>query len=228
MTAARGPRPVHRGELRAIPDTLLEAELFGVEAGAFTDAKRAKPGLFETAAEGTLFLDEIEALPLPLQGKCLTAIETKRVRRIGAVVEHPMDVKLIAATLVALHERVAAGHFRADLYHRLAVVVLELPPLRLRGDDILVLARALLQRYGAAYGVGPRRLSAAAEEWLVRQPWPGNVRELSHLLERVALLETATVIDPESLARLCLPQQVAEPAPVSRPAPTPGCAAARA
>jgi DNA-binding NtrC family response regulator len=144
------------------------------------------------------------------------------VRRVGAVVEHPVDVKLIAATPVALHEQVVVGHFRADLYHRLAVVVLELPPLRLRGGDILVLAHALLQQYAVAYGVSSQRLSAAAEEWLVGQPWPGNVLELSHLLERVALLETATVIAPESLARLYLPQQGREAAPVVSPAPTLG------
>jgi DNA-binding NtrC family response regulator len=204
-----GPRaqgPFIEVNCAAIPETLLEAELFGVEAGAFTDAKRAKPGLFEAASGGTLFLDEIDALPPPLQGKFLTAIEAKRVRRVGAVVEQPIDVKLIAATPVELSGQVRAGHFRADLYHRLAVVVLELPPLRLRGEDILVLARAFLQQYGAAYGVAPQRLSQAAETWLVGQHWPGNVRELSHLLERIVLLEAATVIDPASLARLCLPQ----------------------
>ena len=220
-----GPRasgPFIEVNCAAIPDTLLEAELFGVEAGAFTDAKRAKPGLFEAASGGTLFLDEIDALPLPLQGKFLTAIETKRVRRVGAVVEQPLDVKLIAATQVALNGQVQAGRFRADLYHRLAVVVLELPPLRMRGDDILVLARALLQQYGAAYGVGPQRLSQAAEGWLLGQRWPGNVRELSHLLERVALLETAMVIDPESLERLCLPPSVPDVSAVSMLTPTPG------
>ena len=206
-TAARAPQgPFIEVNCAAIPDTLLEAELFGVEAGAFTDAKRTKPGLFEAASGGTLFLDEIAALPLALQGKCLTAIEAKRVRRVGAVVEQPLDVKLIAATQVALSEQVQAGHFRADLYHRLAVVVLELPPLRARGDDILVLARTFLQQYAAAYGVSPQRLSKAAEAWLLGYHWPGNVRELSHLLERVVLLEPATVIDPESLARQCLSQ----------------------
>jgi two-component system response regulator AtoC len=203
-----GPRargPFIEVNCAAIPETLLEAELFGVEAGAFTDAKRAKPGLFEAASGGTLFLDEIAALPLALQGKCLTAIEAKRVR-VGAVVEQLVDVKLIAATPVELSGQVQAGRFRADLYHRLAVVVLELPPLRARGEDILVLARAFLQQYAAAYGVRPQRLSQAAEAWLLDYPWPGNVRELSHLLERVALLEPATVIDPESLARRCLSQ----------------------
>jgi DNA-binding NtrC family response regulator len=188
-----GPRadgPFIEVNCAAIPETLLEAELFSVEAGAFTDAKRAKAGLFEAASGGTLFLDEIAALPLALQGRMLMAIETKRVRRVGAVVEHPMDVKLIAATQVELSGEVAAGRFRADLYHRLAVVVL---------------ARAYLHQYSAAYGVGPQRLSKAAEAWLLGYHWPGNVRELSHLLERVVLLEAAMVIDPESLARRCLP-----------------------
>src|SRR5262245_42647596 len=140
----------------AIPETLLEAELFGFAAGAFTDAKRAKPGLFEAATGGTLFLDEIEALPLPLQAKLLTAIEAKRVRRLGAVDEQLVDVKLIAATPVALSEQVTAGLFRADLYHRLAVVVLALAPLRARGEDILVLARTFLQRYGSVHAVSPQ------------------------------------------------------------------------
>jgi DNA-binding NtrC family response regulator len=204
----RAPGPFIEVNCAAIPETLLEAELFGFEAGAFTDAKRAKPGLFEAASGGTLFLDEIAALPLALQSKFLTALEATRVRRVGAVVEHPIDVKLIAATQVELSGQVQAGHFRADLYHRLAVVVLELPPLRVRGDDILVLARAFLQRYGAVYGVGPQRLRKAAEAWLLDYDWPGNVRELSHLLERIVLLESATVIDPESLERRCLPPPV--------------------
>src|SRR5262245_37592489 len=117
----------------AIPETMLEAELFGFEAGAFTDARRAKPGLFEAAARGSLFLDEIDALPVTLQGKLLKAIEEKRVRRLGAVADHHVDVKLVAATQKDLRELVAAGRFRADLYDRLAVVVLEIPPLRQRG-----------------------------------------------------------------------------------------------
>src|SRR5262245_21815812 len=146
----------------AIPETLLEAELFGITAGAFTDARRAKPGLFETAAGGTLFLDEIDALPLALQGKLLTAIETKRVRRVGAVREHAVDVKVVTATPAELSARVAEGRFRADLYHRLAVIVLELPPLRERGDDIGLLAQQFLQQYAAAHRLPPKRLSRTA------------------------------------------------------------------
>src|SRR5215467_490415 len=137
----------------AIPETMLEAELFGFEPGAFTDAKRAKPGLFEAASSGTLFLDEIDALPLALQGKLLTAIEAKRVRRLGAITVRTVDVKLIAATNAALPDYVATGRFRADLYHRLAVVVLALPPLRARGEDVLVLAQASLHQYTVAHGV---------------------------------------------------------------------------
>ena len=112
---------------------MLEAELFGVTAGAFTNARRAKPGLFEAATGGTLFLDEIDALPLALQGKLLTAIESKRMRRVGAVREHAVDVKVVTATLAALSARVVEGRFRADLYHRLAVLVLVLPPLARAG-----------------------------------------------------------------------------------------------
>src|SRR6266540_5252456 len=114
----------------AIPETLLEAELFGFEAGAFTDARRPKPGLFQAAAGGTLFLDEIDALPLSLQHKLLKAIEEKRIRRLGAIADDPVDIKLIAATQVELSARVTEGRFRADLYHRLAVVIIELPFLR--------------------------------------------------------------------------------------------------
>jgi two-component system response regulator AtoC len=190
----------------AIPETLLEAELFGFAAGSFTDAKRPKPGLFEAASGGTLLLDEIDALPLALQGKLLTAIEEKRVRRLGAVKEQSVDVKLIAASQAELGLRVREGRFRGDLYQRLAVVLLDIPPLRDRGEDVLVLAGELLRQYAKVYRLNPKRLSAAAEGWLRAYPWPGNVRELSHLLERVMLFSAETIIDPDTLERLCLPR----------------------
>jgi transcriptional regulator with PAS, ATPase and Fis domain len=139
-----GPRaqgPFVEVNCAAIPETLLEVELFGFEAGTFTDAKRAKPGLLESASHGTLFLDEIEALPLLLQAKLLSAIDEKRVRRLGAVQSRQLDVKFIAATPTELSMRVTEGHFRPDLYHRLAVILLEIPPLRERGEDILILAQ---------------------------------------------------------------------------------------
>jgi DNA-binding NtrC family response regulator/tetratricopeptide (TPR) repeat protein len=195
----------------AIPETLLEAELFGFEAGAFTDAKRAKPGLLEAASGGTLFLDEIEALPLTLQSKFLKAIEEKWVRRLGAVRGQAVDVKIIAATTADLGEYAAAGRFRPDLYHRLAVVVVTLPPLRARAEDILLMAEHFLRRSAEAHGVHPNRLSGAAEAWLGRHCWPGNVRELSHLLERVTLLSREAIISPDTLESLCLRQP---PAPV--------------
>src|SRR5262245_18670355 len=189
----------------AIPETMLESELFGFEAGAFTDARRAKPGLFEAAARGSLFLDEIDALPVTLQGKLLKAIEEKRVRRLGAVADHHADVKLIAATQKDLRELVAGGRFRADLYHRLAVVVLEMPPLRRRGADVVALAEHFLAAHAAAHGVAAKRLDDGARAWLGAHDWPGNVRELSHLLERATLLLHDEEIDRDALERLRIP-----------------------
>jgi two-component system, NtrC family, response regulator AtoC len=193
----------------AIPETLLEAELLGFEASTFTDAKRAKPGLLEAASGGTLFLDEIEALPLALQSKFLKALEEKWVRRLGAVRGQPVDVKIIAATTADLGGYVAAGRFRPDLYHRLAVVVVTLPPLRARAEDILLMAEQFLHRSAEAHGVRPHRLSRAAEAWLRGYGWPGTVRELSHLVERVTLLSREAIVSPSTLASLCLPQPTA-------------------
>src|SRR5215510_5119631 len=187
-SGARAAGPFIDVNCAAIPETMLEAELFGFEAGAFTDARRAKPGLFEAAAGGTLFLDEVDALPLVLQGKLLKVIEDKTVRRLGAVAPYRIDAKLIAATQRDLRELVATRAFRSDLFHRLAVVILELPALRDRRDDILRLADHFLARHAAAHGLEPRRLTAAARAWLRERDWPGNVRELSHLMERVTLL----------------------------------------
>jgi two-component system, NtrC family, response regulator AtoC len=190
----------------AIPEMLLEVELFGFEAGTFTDAKRAKPGLMESASRGTLFLDEIDALPLPLQSKLLSAIEEKRVRRLGAVEGRQLDVKLIAATPTDLSVRVAEGRFRADLYHHLAVVILEIPPLRERGDDILALAQHFVRQYAEGHGLASKRLHRDAAAWLRGYGWPGNVRELSHLMERVTLFSTEVVVTASTLEQLCLPR----------------------
>ncbi len=172
----------------AIPESMLEAELFGFEEGAFTDARKAKPGLFEAATAGTLFLDEIDSCSLTLQSKLLKAIEDKSIRRLGAVESKAVDIKLVAATQRNLPGLVAANQFRADLYHRLAVVVLELPDLRQRPDDILTLADHYLRRYAEAHGLAPKQVSADGERWLRNCEWPGNVRELSHLMERITLL----------------------------------------
>jgi DNA-binding NtrC family response regulator/tetratricopeptide (TPR) repeat protein len=204
-----GPRaqgPFVEVNCAAIPETLLEVELFGFEAGTFTDARRAKPGLLESAAHGTLFLDEIDALPVLLQAKLLSVLEEKRVRRLGAVASRQLDVKFIAATATELGGSVAEGRFRSDLYHRLAVVLLEIPPLRERGEDILILARHFVRQYAVAHGLPPKSLSRDAAAWLQDYGWPGNVRELSHLLERVTLLSTQAVVTAPILEQLCLPR----------------------
>ncbi len=203
----------------AIPETMLEAELFGFEAGAFTDARRAKPGLFEVAARGSLFLDEVDALPLVLQSKLLKAIEEKRIRRLGAVAEQQVDVKLIAATQRDLRDLVAGGRFRADLYHRLAVVILEVAPLRSRSGDVAMLADHFLVSHAAAHGVEAKRLDAGARAWLLTYEWPGNVRELSHLMERVTLLVTERDVSRDVLERLRVPLARPAPGPVSASAP---------
>jgi len=204
-SGARARGPFIDVNCAAIPETMLEAELFGFEAGAFTDARKAKPGLFEAAAGGSLFLDEVDALPLALQGKLLKVIEEKSVRRLGAVKPYRIDAKLVAATQKDLRELVAARAFRADLFHRLAVVILELPALRDRRGDVLLLADHFLGRHAAAHGLEPRRLTAAARAWLCDRDWPGNVRELSHLMERVTLLCDETEVDRGALERLRVP-----------------------
>jgi transcriptional regulator with AAA-type ATPase domain/tetratricopeptide (TPR) repeat protein len=181
----------------ALPETLLEAELFGFERGAFTDARQAKPGLFHTAHLGTLFLDEIALLPEALQAKLLKAIEEGAVRRLGSTRSEPADVWIISATNAGLAGAVRERRFREDLYHRLAVLTLALPPLRERAGDVLLLAERFLARACEEYGLPPRRLGEDAKARLATYPWPGNIRELSNVMERVALLaDTAVVPGP--------------------------------
>jgi DNA-binding NtrC family response regulator len=172
----------------AIPENLLESELFGHEKGAFTDATTTKPGLFEVASGGTLFLDEIGHLPLTLQGKLLRALEERAIRRVGGTRTIPVDVRIIAATHVDLALAVRRREFREDLYYRLNVVPLSLPPLRERRDDILPLARHFLARFAREYGVAAPRLTPAAERALLAHDWNGNVRELRNSTERAVLL----------------------------------------
>jgi transcriptional regulator with AAA-type ATPase domain/tetratricopeptide (TPR) repeat protein len=172
----------------AIPETLLEAELFGYERGAFTDARQAKPGLFQAAGGGTIFLDEVGLLPLALQAKLLKVIEERSVRRLGSTRSEPLDVAIVAATSEDLAAAAREGRFRADLYHRLAVVTLLLPPLRARGRDVLLLAEEFLGRVCEDYGLTARVLTEDARAALLAYAWPGNVRELANVLERAALL----------------------------------------
>jgi tetratricopeptide (TPR) repeat protein/MoxR-like ATPase len=184
----------------AIPETLLESELFGFERGAFTDARRAKAGLFQTAHQGTIFLDEVGLLPLALQAKLLKVLEERSVRRLGGVHSEPVDVWVISATNADLLAAIRARQFREDLYHRLAVVSLELPALRERGEDVLLLAQHFLARACRDYGLPPKTLAAEARRRLLAHPWPGNIRELANAIERTALLSegaqiTAALLD---------------------------------
>jgi DNA-binding NtrC family response regulator/predicted ATPase len=209
----RAPGPFVDVNCAAIPETLLEAEMFGFERGAFTDARQAKRGLFQTAHRGTLFLDEVGLLPEAIQAKLLTVLEERTVRRLGATQPEPVDVWIIAATNTDLQAATRAGRFREDLYHRLAVLTLDLPPLRERGRDVLVLARHLLARACDDYGLPAKALGADAEAALLAYRWPGNVRELANTMERAALLSDAPVVTPEMLG---LPE-----APAAGPAAAP-------
>jgi transcriptional regulator with AAA-type ATPase domain/tetratricopeptide (TPR) repeat protein len=198
----RGTGPFVDVNCAAIPETLLEAELFGYERGAFTDARQAKAGLFQTASGGTIFLDEVGLLPVALQAKLLKVIEERTVRRLGSTRSEATDVSVVTATSEDLAAAVKEGRFRADLYHRLAVVTLVLPPLRARGRDVLLLAEEFLGRICEDYGLSPRVLSDDARAALLAHPWPGNVRELANVLERAALLADEPAL---TAARLGLP-----------------------
>jgi DNA-binding NtrC family response regulator len=195
----RSGRPFIQVNCAAIPESLVEAELFGYRAGAFTDARTSKAGLFQAADGGTLFLDEISSLPLVVQAKILKALEEKTVRQLGSSGEQPVNLHVIAATNRDLTDEVQRGSFREDLLYRVQVAPLYLPPLRERGDDVLLLARAFLNDVAARYRLPPIALSRDAEEALLRHRWPGNVRELSNALDRAALFSEARVIDAAAL-----------------------------
>ena len=179
----------------AIPETLLEAELFGHMRGAYTGAVQARPGLFEQADGGTLFLDEIGDLPLAVQGKLLRALEERSVRRLGATRDTSVDVRIVAATAQPL----APPRFREDLYYRLAVVRLELPPLRARAEDIPLLVDHLVAALATRLRVPPPRVAPEALHRLVTAPWPGNVRQLENALERALLLCDGVALRVEDL-----------------------------
>jgi len=201
----------------AIPETLLEAEMFGVERGAFTDARQSRPGLFQLAHRGTIFLDEIGLLPEALQAKLLKVIEEREVRRLGGTRSEPVDVWVVAATNEDLAAATSARRFRADLYHRLAVVTLSLPALRDRRDDVLLLAGHFLARACADYGLPLKALAADARAALVRYSWPGNIRELSNVMERVVLLGAGEQV---TAATLGLSESAPVPAIPRGPAPS--------
>ncbi|MCF8168262.1 MAG: sigma-54 dependent transcriptional regulator [Rhodoferax sp.] len=183
----------------ALTESLLEAELFGYEKGAFTGATRTKKGVFELAHGGTLFLDEIGDMPLSMQVKLLRALQERCIVRVGAEVPIPVDLRLVCATHQMLQERVTNGSFREDLYYRINVVELRIPPLRERPQDILALAHSLLVELATVSGRAPLGLTAAAEHALKAYPWPGNVRELKNALERASLMSDGHLISHDIL-----------------------------
>ena len=205
----------------AIPETLLESELFGYEKGAFTDARAPKAGILEVASGGTIFLDEIGEMPIVLQAKMLRVLEDQKFRRLGGVRDIQVDLRVMAATNRTLVEAIDQGRFRLDLYYRLNVIQVWLPPLRDRREDILPLARYFIKLYNTRFRRKIQGLSRAAEEALVEYKWPGNVRELRNVLERAMILEETELIHSSSIqleSRFDKPQAQAQAQAVTQPA----------
>lgn len=186
----------------AIPDNLLESELFGYEQGAFTDAKSRKPGLFELAKNGTIFLDEIGDLSLHLQAKLLSVLDSRKVRRLGGIKDIPIKARIISATNRDLLSLVEQHLFRRDLYHRLSVVTIKIPPLRKRGKDILLLANHFIREAANKFDKSILTMSFSMEKFLLKYPWPGNIRELRNSIERAVLLSEGTKINTSDLFNL--------------------------
>lgn len=192
-------KPFVHVDCASLPHDLIEAELFGYERGAFTNAHQAKAGLIEAAEDGTLFLDEIGELPLGLQAKLLNVLERRKVRRLGSVKEYPVNAHVLAATNRDLQHMVAEGEFRSDLYFRLNVLEIQLPPLRDRSQDILPLAVYFVEQIARRYGLKTPEFSQRAVKDFMQYSWPGNIRELQHVLERAVMLSHEGVIDSSQL-----------------------------
>lgn len=185
-------------DLGSIPEQLFESELFGFEKGAFTDAKKSKAGRMEVATSGTLFLDEIGNLSLPMQSKLLTAIEKRQISRLGSTQTVPIDVRLICATNADIRQMVEDGNFRQDLLYRINTIEIHIPPLRERGNDIILLADHFLDRYTRKYKKKIHGLTREAKDKLLKYAWPGNVRELQHTIERAVILGDGSMLKPEN------------------------------
>jgi Nif-specific regulatory protein len=192
--SARWDRPLVKIALSAMPHDLLESELFGHERGAFTSAQTEKKGLFELAHTGTLFLDDVDDVPPAVQAKMLRVLEAREVMRVGGTTAIPVDVRLISASKVDLKEMVSRGLFRADLYYRINVLPLEIPPLRERPEDIVPLVEHFLRRFAAEKQLS---LSPAAVQTLITYRWPGNVRELRNVAQRVSLFGQGEIRDED-------------------------------
>ena len=214
--SSRRERPFLAENCAAIPETLLESELFGSMRGAFTGAERDREGLFRAADSGTLFLDEIGEMPLAFQARLLRALQESEVRPVGSPRPVRVDVRVLAAMNRAPSEAIASGRLRLDLYYRLAGMTIELPPLRARREDIPLLAARFLARAAGAGGAAPPRLSPEALQALSSYDWPGNVRELENEIERAAVLSSAGEISVSDLS----PRLAREPSSSSRAAPT--------
>ena len=188
QSSDRRSKPFIKVNCDAIPETLFESELFGYEKGAFTGAsEKGKPGLFELANEGTLFLDEIGIMPLSLQGKILRVLQNREIIRVGGKDYIPINVRIIAATNVNLKNAVKAGDFRLDLYYRLNVVPIVIPPLRNRKEDIIPLARYFLQKYNEEFDSN-LKIDKSGWDVLYKYQWPGNVRELENIIKRLVII----------------------------------------
>ncbi len=184
----------------AIPETLLESELFGHEKGSFTGATERRVGKFELANKGTAFLDEIGDMPVNTQAKILRVLETGEIERVGGHNKIPVELRIVAATNQNIHEKIEQGQFRQDLFFRINTFTLDLPPLRERREDLISLAQHFLDLIGARRGGGPRKcLSHSAQQLLLKYNWPGNVRELRNIMERAAVLTESNLIGPEAL-----------------------------
>lgn len=198
-TSARASRAFIAINMAAIPDNLIESELFGFEKGSFTDATEAKAGQFELAEGGTLFLDEIAEMPYSLQAKLLRVLQEREVRRLGASKNTKIDVRIITATNADLHTKITEGKFREDLYYRLNTIPLNIPPLRDRREEILSIAEAALERYCLQYAFEGKSFTPNAKNALEHYNWPGNIRELISVVERSAILSDGNLIDTEDL-----------------------------
>jgi two-component system NtrC family response regulator len=196
--SSRAAKPFKKIDCGAIPENLLESELFGYEEGAFTDARTTKPGRLELAQEGIVFLDEIGELPLSLQVKLLRFLQEHEIERVGGLDVIELDVRVIAATNKNLEEEVRQGRFRQDLYYRLSVGDIDLPPLRERQEDILFLAEFFLERYGTEYGRGRLSFTARCKRALQKHGWPGNVRELENRIEKAVVMGGGQLLDVDA------------------------------
>jgi len=197
--SSRANAPFIALNMAAIPDNLIESELFGFEKGAFTDASSAKEGLFESADGGTLFLDEIAEMPFHLQAKLLRALQEREVQRLGSSKKRKIDIRILCATNANLEDKIEQGEFREDLYYRINTIPLLIPPLRERQDEIIPIALQTLQNVCTQYDFSEKKFSTEAESALLEYSWPGNIRELISVIERAAILSDGIIIDESTL-----------------------------